>query len=1207
MEKAKKKRSPVGRIICVVVIAIVLAALIVADVMCATYEQVITTMLCGSGVDFSDEKTQEVLAGSDKVLQNMEDEGIVLVKNEGGALPLGEDELKVNLLGWSAHDEAFFLTGGGSSTATIHENKKVSLADGLEAEGIAVNRDLLADYVAYRGTRWNRNYDLPEPSLSFYNETGTNTGDGTKLDHAKKFSDIAVVVLSRYGSEGTDIPLEQTKYVDRQETTDSSRTYMDLTTEEEALIDMAGENFSKVIVLVNSGNVMNLDYLDGDAVDAALVVGYPGQSGTKSIARVLKGSVNPSGRLTDTYTRDPESDPSFANALKTQSTEGDHIHYTEDIYIGYKWYETADAEGYFEAVGTTYDESVQYPFGYGMSYASFSQRITDYSLSTTGSGLLRATQVTVTVEVTNTHASRSGKDVIQLYCNPPYYDSGIEKPHVMLAAFAKTDMLAPGETKSYELSFRSYDLASYDAYDADGDGRTGFILEDGEYRIFLLGNAHGWKNLSENDGNTITLTAENAVQYKRDPDTGAMVKNRFGMFDADGGYLSGSAYADVPIDGSTAGVPVVYMSRADFVGTFPHDTTPIRDITETVSAANNYVERDAYAAYTSAPEQGMDGDLTLTVTESGDKPSAGSLNSGAGLEYNDGLMQALGADYNEPRWESLLSQLTLDEILDFVESSGYGTDAAPSVGKPAMTEIDGPSGFNIGVNSPLGDPRSEWTGFCNQMVLGQSWNTDLAFEFGSALATEGLQTGVSAIYAPGVNLHRSPFNGRNFEYYSEDPVLSGYMAADVIIGAKTHGMRMYLKHFVVSEMGPNPRRLNVWLTEQNLRENYLRPFEIAVKAGANSVMSAFNRLGGTWTGGNYALLTEILRGEWKFRGAVITDWSRGEADMPVEQGIRAGNDIWLNPTAECSNGLDTDDPASLTLGRRAAKNLLYSICNTYYAARTYDPEASLAVSEQGDVFRWWILVLVLMNVAVVAAAALSAYRVFRGKKKRAAAGDVPPTDGGDTPNSDDKTELLYDAAAAVSQTAEAMPSAVEEVPSSGKSPAVGAFAAEETDAENAGEIPSAYNAAAHFGTAVGFAEAYGDMAEEDKARFDRVKNYALSVPGAVEKAGSGGVIVKANGKKILRLKVRRGKAVAYFDIESDALREYRRESGIRIPHTETAMKLTDDESVTAACRMVDIMVEQGEKEREEVRERRREARRKRRENPDNGDTDGKND
>ena len=292
MEKAKKKRSPVGRIICVVVIAIVLA-----------------------GIDFSSEQTQEALAGSDKVLQNMEDEGIVLVKNENGALPLKEDELKVNLLGWSAHDEAFFLTGGGSSKATIHESKKVSLADGLESEGISVNRDLLTDYVAYRGTRWERNYDLPEPSLSFYSETGTGTGDKTRLEHAVEFSGIAVVVLSRYGSEGTDIPLSQTKYVDKKEVTDSTRTYMDLTTEEEALITMASENFSKVIVLINSGNVMNLDYLDCDAVDAALVVGYPGQSGTKSIARVLKGSVVPSGRVTDTYTREPESDPSFVNAL----------------------------------------------------------------------------------------------------------------------------------------------------------------------------------------------------------------------------------------------------------------------------------------------------------------------------------------------------------------------------------------------------------------------------------------------------------------------------------------------------------------------------------------------------------------------------------------------------------------------------------------------------------------------------------------------------------------------------------------------------------------------------------------------------------------------------------------------------------------------------------------------------------------------------
>ncbi len=1183
MEKAKKKRSPVGRIICVVVIAIVLAALIVADVMCATYEQVITTMLCGTGIDFSNEQTQQALAGSDKVLQNMEDEGIVLVKNENGALPLKENELKVNLLGWSSHDEAFFLTGGGSSTATIHESKKVSLADGLKSEGIAVNRDLLADYVAYRGTRWERNYDLPEPSLSFYSETGTGTGDKTRLEHAKEFSDIAVVVLSRYGSEGTDIPLSQTKYVDKKEVTDSTRTYMDLTTEEEALITMASENFSKVIVLINSGNVMDLGFIDGDAVDAALVVGYPGQSGTKSIARVLKGSVNPSGRLTDTYTREPESDPSFVNALKTTHSTGDHIHYTEDIYIGYKWYETADAEGYFEAVGKSYDTVVQYPFGYGMSYASFDSRITGYKLSTSGSGLLRATEVTVTVEVTNTHAEVSGKEVVQLYVTPPYTEGEIEKPHVMLVAFTKTDELAPGETKSYDLTFRSYDLASYDAYDADGDGRTGFVLEAGEYKIMLLDNAHGWKGLSESAENTVSLTAENTVQYKRDPDTGAMVKNRFGMFDSDGNYIEGSAYADVPIDGSTAGLPVEYMSRADFVGTFPDEVTPIRDVEEVVKKANDYVERDAYAGITEMPEQGVEGDLSLTLDGSGNKPSESALESGSGLVYNAELMKALGADYNEPRWESLLSQLTESELLDFVESSGYGTDAAASIGKPAMLEIDGPSGFNINVNSPLGDKTSEWTGFCNEVVLGQTWNTDLAFDFGSALGNEGMNTGVSAIYAPGVNLHRSPFNGRNFEYYSEDPVLSGKMAADVIYGAKVRGMRMYLKHFVVSEMGPNPRRLNVWLTEQNLRENYLRPFEIAVKAGANSVMSAFNRLGGTWTGGNYALITEILRGEWKFRGAVITDWSKGEADMPVEQGIRAGNDIWLNPTARCTNGVDTSDPASMQCARRAAKNLLYAICNTYYEASVYDPTATIAVSEQGDVFRWWILLLVLMNVAVVAAAGLSAFRVFRGKKKRNAAkaeAAAVGENGSVVPNAGRVGTLRANEAIAADSAAVNADSAAMIAPE----PAVSATAVEV--GESAGGIPS--------GETLSFAEAFGQLPEDAKARFRQVEKYALNIPGAEEKATGTGVTVKTGSKRLVRLKVRRGKPVALFDMESDELRSYRKESGIKIPHAETAMTLDDDAAVTAACRMIDMTAERARREKEQAAERRREARRNRR-------------
>ena len=529
------------------------------------FEYQITTVLSGGSADVDTEALQEANRQGKEVAIQIGEEGFTLLRNENKALPLGEDERKVSVFGRASSDKNFWYMGLGSGSGP--KSGRVTLYGGLEEAGLELAPALKDKYNslpartdtysdAETGLNHTTAYELYEPGQEWLNE------DGMLADAAENYP-TAIVVIGRGGSEDGDYDKYQTftddsgrEVAESAARKDTTRLYNEISAQEEELLSLVRQLYDKVIVVINSGNVMDLGFIDGDAVDAALVVGYPGQSGTKSIARVLKGSVNPSGRLTDTYTREPESDPSFVNAIKTTHSTGDHIHYTEDIYIGYKWYETADAEGYFEAVGKSYDTVVQYPFGYGMSYTSFDSRITGYKLSTSGSGLLRATEVTVTVEVTNTHAEVSGKEVVQLYATPPYTEGEIEKPHVMLVAFTKTDELAPGETKSYDLTFRSYDLASYDAYDADGDGRTGFVLEEGEYKIMLLDNAHGWKGLSESAENTVSLTAENTVQYKRDPDTGAMVKNRFGMFDSDGNYIDGSAYADVPIDGSTAGLPV---------------------------------------------------------------------------------------------------------------------------------------------------------------------------------------------------------------------------------------------------------------------------------------------------------------------------------------------------------------------------------------------------------------------------------------------------------------------------------------------------------------------------------------------------------------------------------------------------------------------------------------------------------------------------
>lgn len=970
------KKGVIKKIIVALALVVVIAACVVADVLCAQYEYVITTLLCNTGIDFDNDKTQETLANNDLVVQKLSEEGAVLLKNDNNTLPLAKDERAINLFGWASH--AFLYTGSGSAMATINEEKKVTFSAALREEGLTLNEQLLKDYASYRANRGENTRSLFDPPRSFYD--AANAEGKTRLQVAKEFSKVAVVVFSRWGSEGVDLPFTQTKFVDGKKVEDESRTYLDLSTEEEDMLNMVADNFEKVVVIINSGNTMSLGFLKNEKIGAALNICYPGQSGAKSIAKMLTGEINPSGKTSDTFVSNLKKDPSYANAVMTESSKGRHISYTEGVYVGYKWYETADKEGYFEATGTTYANEVVYPFGHGLSYTTFEQKILSYTLSTEGEGLQRATTVEVVVSVENT-GSVAGKDVIELYYVPPYYKGGVEKANVNLLAFEKTAEIKAGETKNYKLTFTAYDMASYDAYDANKNGRTGYELENGDYKVMLLRNAHAWKGLTESKENTITLKAENTIAYKRDPSTGAMVKNRYGMFDESDNYISGSAYGDVPIDGSTAGERIKWLSRNDFVNTFPSTATPIRDVESEIKKANGYVYNDAYEGITEAPTQGVSGDLSITLTENGEKPTKAQLLSGEGLVYNEKLVMQLGANYNDELWEDLLNQLTRDELLYFVESSGYATDEAVSVGKPFYYEIDGGSGFNVAVNNPLSNSKNKWTGFSNANLWAQTWNKELMFTLGQAIGEEGHDTGVSAIYAPTVNLHRSAFNGRNFEAFSEDGVLSGYMAANVINGAKTKGLRMYLKHLVLSEEGPNPRRLNVWITEQALRENYLRPFEIAVKSGANAVMSSFNRLGGTWTGGNYALLTTILRKEWGFKGTVITDWCIGSVDMPVEQGIRAGNDIWLSPIDRCNNGVNESDPASWYCARRSAKNLLYSICNTYYSAKTYDPKANLGVAQTGDVFRWWIIVLVVINVTVVAACGYSAYTVFFKKRK----------------------------------------------------------------------------------------------------------------------------------------------------------------------------------------------------------------------------------
>lgn len=950
----RKPNAP--RIVLLIVIGLLLIPLIFGNWLCYVNAQAITNLLCGSGFRFDGENMEQVYGISDEFCQQIEEEGAVLLKNENNTLPLAENVRKVNLFGWRSTDAGFMLTGGGSGAASISGKKAFSLRAGLEAEGFTVNTELLNKYQSYCPSASAE--ILVDPPASFY------TSD--LIQQAKEFSDVAIVTISRYGAEGWEIPYTQTKY----NLPRSSRHYLELSKEEEAMLDLVKQNFGTVIVLFNLANSLEMGFLQDKNIDAAILMGLPGQSGSKALARILKGTVNPSGRTVDTEVYDVTTAPSYANNRK----EDNQISYTEGIYIGYQWYETADHDGFWNSefaknkweIEKGYDDVVMYPFGYGLSYSNFAYEVIDVNVK--GQSVSNKLQtVEVKVAVTN-EGPYAGRDVLQLYVALPYTKGGIEKPYEKLAAFAKTVSLDVGQTQEVTLSFDLYDIASYDAYDANGNGIASWELEKGTYTLRIGKNAH--ELLDCEDAET-TFEIEQDMNYKLDPTTKNVVKDRF---------TGESAYAGIPIDGSTAGRPINWLSRNDFEGTFPVERTEKRT-GDAVATANTY----QYNGYEGAtmPKQGVAGDLRIWTRADGSDATADDLKgtSGNAMKLNEALLLELAESYNSDLWEQLLNQMTKEEIFRVVESSGYGTDEATSIGKAFNIDYDGPCGFQYNVGSLAS--TGYFTGFPAMNVVAQTFNVQIAFEYGRVIGNEANEVGISGWYAPGVNLHRTPFNGRYFEYYSEDGLLSGYMAAYVIHGAKTMNTYAYLKHFAVSEMGENPRQLNVWITEQTLRETYLRPFEIAVKkGGANAVMSAFNNIGGFWSGACKPMLTDILRKEWGFKGVVITDWSTGDSNMVPSRGIRAGNDMWLNPNDTVTGPLNRNDPVDVTLARNAAHNLLWTIADTYKTYKSYDASedpftAIVGIRQRDEVFAWWIPCLVALDVLVLAAMTVGVVLIFR--------------------------------------------------------------------------------------------------------------------------------------------------------------------------------------------------------------------------------------
>ncbi len=967
----KNKTFGLSKILQIVGMGLIAAVLIAANILAGIYGDLITTYFGGYGLDTSKIDATK----SEAVCERIEAEGIVLLKNDNNLLPLTNTE-KVNVFGWSAIDPAYSGGGSGSSNSL---KRAVSFLDGLKNNGIAYNESIINFYKDYKSGREDKNYwSQSYPYLNLI-EPQASALEGY-MTEAKAYSDTAIIMITRLGGEHQDIPKTQVKW---KGTEDSTRTYLDVTTEEEDLIDLVTENFNKVIVISNSTNTMNLSFMDNDKIQAGLSVGAFGQYGANAIAKVLKGEITPSGKTADTYAYDFATNPTYANSpdgqrantakgsVKTYNNDYTnaskyYIDYAENIYVGYKWYETADAEGYWVSDGG-YEEVVQYPFGYGMSYTEFEWDVTSISPAN-GSTITDETEITIKLNVTNT-GDVSGKDVVQLYYGGEYVKGGIEKSSKNLVAFAKTTELdgADGEknVQAVTLTLTGADLKSYDYSNKSGKvAKGGYVLDKGDYNFYISTDAH---NVKSGNDMTFTYKVAETIVLDKDEVTNNTVEN---LFTGDDALDYG-----ISIDGTNTNQNITYLTRNDFINTFP--------IVEQRRARGFDLAENAQCNYsdtTTMPTQGVEGDLKFT-----DETSENGLN----ME----LISKLGSNYDDPQWEELLNQIPVKELLDIVEGGGYATAAVPSVGKPAVVDLDGPQGIND-TNMTNGSSNVKFTFYPSETVLAQTWSEEISYTFGLNVAYEAGLAGVSGWYAPAVDLHRTPFGGRNFEYYSEDAYLSGKMAANTISGATNNGLYCYVKHFAVNETASNGSGASggmyTWLTEQAMRENYLKGFEIAIKEGkANAVMAAYSNVGAVTCTGSYALLMGVLRGEWGFKGTVITDYSDGTDACDPDQGLRAGTDMWL---AGAHTGLgsfnDKTSATAVSCMRRAAHNVLYTYCNTLYRQANYDPaegESQFAVEvtnrAANSVARLWIIGVVAIDVVGMAGLGVWIYFCFCKKQK----------------------------------------------------------------------------------------------------------------------------------------------------------------------------------------------------------------------------------
>lgn len=857
------------------------------------------------------ETKDEVLAAANLLNEKIVEEGIILLKNEDNTLPLSKNS-KLTVLGKNSTN--LVLGGSGSSAGTGTSADAINLYSSLKKAGFEYNPTAKSFFESSSSGRGRpaipgmgsilTGFPISETEKSSYENNSE-----LKSSYAN-YNDAAIVVITRIGGEGYDLP--RTMFYDGSRYTNWSGDklipgarnktdhYLQLDQNETDLIKEAGENFGKVIVVINSSTPIELGFLDDSShyayhpnIKGALWIGNPGESGITALGKVLNGEVNPSGKTIDTYSRNFKNDPTWNNFGNNLEGEGNKytlngakrnaffVDYEEGIYVGYRYYET---RGFLEGDGW-YNDAVVFPFGYGLSYTNFTQTIIDTSHAD-GSTVLGDQVIEVTVRVTNT-GNVLGKEVVQLYYTTPYTAGEIEKAHVVLGDFAKTSLLEPNAFEDVVLKIPVRQMASYDFNDANNNTFKGYELDSGAYVIKLMQNAH-------QEIESFSVNVEKNIQYTHDAITNKEIKN---LFEDMSDHIK------------------VYLSRNDFEGTWPTTpTTEDKEMTESFIQSLTYKLDDQPTDPWFAPSRPNQSDVVLSYNKAKVK-----------------LYDLVGKDYDDPMWDQLLDQLTVEQMANLISRGNFKTMNIDNIAKPQTIDADGPMGFAIF----MGDPSIYKTAYyASEALLGATWNEALALAFGEMVGDEGLignQRGdgrtYSGWYAPAMNIHRSQFGGRNFEYYSEDGYLSGKMATNVVLGAKSKGVYTYVKHFALNDQETNrdTTGLITWANEQAMRELYFLPFEMVVKEGQTTAfMSSFNRMGTTWAGGSYPLLTELLRLEWGFRGMVITDFNLTPY-MNVDQMVRAGGDLNLSPSKDLS---DKRSDTGVSAIRTSAKNILYTVANS---------------------------------------------------------------------------------------------------------------------------------------------------------------------------------------------------------------------------------------------------------------------------------------